>query len=100
MQTHLKQTLEDINYLPAILSGDRALIHRMYASLFPFIRRMVFDHLGTEDDAKDVFQDTVIVIYEMAQKPDFRLTSKFSTLFYGVCRNLWMSRRQKNQLRR
>ncbi len=87
--------LEDFNYIPAILSGDRALITRMYAQLFPAIRQLVKDHVGTEDDAKDVFQDAIIVIYEMVQKPDFQLTSKFSTLFYGVGRNLWMSRRQK-----
>lgn len=88
-------TLEDFNYIPAILAGDRALIHRMYAQLFPAIRQLVKDHVGTEDDAKDVFQDAVIVIYEKAQKPDFQLTSKFSTFFIGVGRNIWMSRRQK-----
>ncbi len=37
----------------------------------------------------------LIVVYEKAKKPDFQLTSQFSTFFYGVCRNLWMSRQQK-----
>lgn len=87
--------MEDFNYIPAILSGDPPLINRMYVQLYPAIRQLVKDHLGTDDDAKDVFQDATIVIYEMAQKPDFRLTSKFSTLFYGVSRHIWMSRRQK-----
>lgn len=67
----------------------------MYVTLFPAIRRLVQDYGGSEDDAKDVFQDAVIVVYEKARRPDFQLTSKFSTFFYGVCRNLWMSRRQK-----
>jgi len=93
--TFADKTLEDLNYIPAIISGDRALITRMYAQLFPAIRQLVKDHVGTEDDAKDVFQDATIVIYEMAQKPGFRLTSKFSTLFIGVGRNIWMTRRQK-----
>ncbi|MDO8365948.1 MAG: sigma-70 family RNA polymerase sigma factor [Saprospiraceae bacterium] len=87
--------MENFNYIPAILSGDRVLLQRMYAGLFPAIRQMVNDHVGTEEDAKDIFQDAVIVIYEMAKKPGFQLTSKFSTLFYGIGRNLWMSRRQK-----
>ena len=67
----------------------------MYAALFPYICKLVRDHGGSEDDAKDVFQDAVIVLYEKAQQPDFQLTSKFSTLFYGVCNNLWRSRQQK-----
>ncbi len=94
-QPFVVKTLEDSNYIPAILSGDRTLIPRMYAQLFPAIRQLVKEHVGTDDDAKDIFQDATIVIYEMAQKPGFQLTSKFSTLFYGVCRNLWMTRRQK-----
>ena len=87
--------MQEINYISAILSGDRAVLTRMYTALFPAIRSLVRDYGGSEDDAKDVFQDAVIVLYEKAQRPDFQLTSKFSTLFYGVCRNLWMSRQQK-----
>lgn len=67
----------------------------MYQQLFPAIRKLVQDFGGSEADAKDVFQDATIVIYEKAQKPDFQLTSQFSTFFIGICRNLWMSRRQK-----
>lgn len=87
--------MEEINYLSAIVSGDRAAITRMYATLFPYIRKLIRDYGGTEDDAKDVFQDAVIVLYEKAQDPGFQLTSKFSTLFYGICRNIWRSRMQK-----
>jgi len=67
----------------------------MYAALFPAIRKLVRNYGGSEADAKDVFQDAVIVIYEKAQKPDFQLTSKFSTFFYGVCHNIWRSQQQK-----
>lgn len=67
----------------------------MYATLFPAIRRLIQEHGGSEDDAKDVFQDAVMVMYEKAQRPDFQLTSKFSTFLYSVCQNLWRSRQQK-----
>ena len=87
--------MHEINYLPAILSGDRAALKQMYAALFPIIRGLIRDYGGSEDDAKDVFQDAVIVLYEKAQQSDFQLTSKFSTFFYGVCNNLWRSRQQK-----
>lgn len=87
--------MQGADYLPAILSGDRAVIQRMYTHLFPLIRHLVKDHGGSEDDAKDVFQDAVIIVYEKAQQKDFLLTSKFSTFFYGVCHNLWRSRQQR-----
>ncbi len=87
--------MQEINYLSAILSGDRTAIRQMYTTLFPVIRRLIQEYGGSEEDAKDVFQDAVIVVYEKAQHPDFKLTSKFSTFLYSVCLNIWRSRRQK-----
>jgi RNA polymerase sigma factor (sigma-70 family) len=87
--------LQEINYVSAILSGERTTLTQMYAALFPFIRRLVKDLGGSDEDAKDVFQDAVIVVYEKAKKPDFELTSKFSTYFYSICNNIWRSRLQK-----
>ncbi len=46
-----------MNYLSVILTGNRADLARMYATLFPAIRKLVRDYGGSEDDAKDVFQD-------------------------------------------
>ena len=83
------------DYISAILSGDRTVLTLMYRTIFPAIRKLVVDYGGSEEDAKDVFQDATIVVYEKASLPDFRLTSQFSTFFYGICRYLWMSRRQK-----
>ncbi|MEM9981431.1 MAG: sigma-70 family RNA polymerase sigma factor, partial [Bacteroidota bacterium] len=44
---------------------------------------------GTEEEAKDVFQDALIVFWQKARKNDFQLTSKISTYLYSVCLNLW-----------
>lgn len=87
--------MQQADYISAIKTGDRAGLTRMYTALFPAIRKLVRDYGGSDDDAKDVFQDATIVLYEKVQKPDFQLTSQFSTFFYGICRNLWMSRQQK-----
>ncbi len=87
--------MQQTDFIQAILTGNRSDLSRMYATIFPAIRKLVQDYGGSEADAQDVFQDATIVIYEKAQKPDFQLTSQFSTFFIGICRNLWMSRRQK-----
>ena len=87
--------MQQPDFISSILSGDRVGLSRMYTTIFPAIRKLVHDYGASEDDAKDVFQDATIVIYEKAQRPDFQLTSQFSTFFIGISRNLWMSRRQK-----
>ncbi len=91
----MEQTWMTADYIAAILTGDHTLLRQMYQRFFPLIRNLVQQNGGSEDDAKDVFQDAVMVIYEKAKHPDFQLTSQFSTYLYGVCRNLWLSRQQK-----
>lgn len=88
--------MQQPDYIHHILAGNREGLTQMYRAIFPAICSLVRDYgNGSEDDAKDLFQEATILVYEKAQRPDFQLTSQFSTYFIGICRNLWMSKRQK-----
>lgn len=87
--------MDQTNYISAILTGDRVVLEQLYREQFPVIRGLLREHGGSEADAKDIFQDAVLVMYQKARQPDFQLTSQFSTFFYSVCRNLWFNRRSK-----
>ncbi len=63
----------------------------------PMIRLMVFQMGGTMEDAKDVFQDGLIIMLEKIDSDDFILTCKFKTFLYAVCENLWKSVLDKRQ---
>ncbi len=90
----MQQTMTE-DFVAAILTGDRTLLPKLYQQLFPMVKSLVKKNGGTEEDAKDVFQDTVMVIYHKAKEPDFQVTSQFSTFFYSIAFNLWRSRRKK-----
>jgi RNA polymerase sigma factor (sigma-70 family) len=84
------------DYINDILQGNQSGLTQMFRAIYPAIRALVRDYgNGSEDDAKDLFQEATILIYEKAQQPGFQLTSQFSTFFIGISRNLWMSKRQK-----
>ena len=91
----MKKSILETDYTYAILHGDPTILRQMYQTIFPLITNLIRQNGGTEEDAKDIFQDAVMVIYEKARQPDFQLTSQFSTYFYGICWNLWGSRLQK-----
>jgi RNA polymerase sigma factor (sigma-70 family) len=59
---------------------------------FPSIKKFILTHGGTEDEAKDVFQESVIVFYEKASKPDFVLSSAISTFLYSISERLWFKK--------
>jgi RNA polymerase sigma factor (sigma-70 family) len=65
----------------------------------PRIRKLITLNGGSEADAQDIFQSAILTIYEKAQAKDFQLTSKFYTLLYGICRNLWGNRLQKKSFK-
>jgi len=56
------------------------------------IMNMVCSNSGTEQEAKDIYQDAVITFYEKTQQPEFVLTCKIKTYLFAVCRRLWLKR--------
>ncbi len=51
---------------------------------------MIQTNGGSLDDAKDIFQDALMVVYRQSLRSDFTLTVAFYTYLYSVCRNLWL----------
>ena len=93
--THEKKTTA--HYLEAIKKNDKKALIGMYQKLLPTIENLVKKNNGDVEDAKDVLQDGLMVIFEKVQKPDFQLTSSFSTYLYSVCRFIWLRKLKKKQ---
>ena len=85
----------DPQILDGIRRGDRQVLSELYREVLPGIKRLAVAAGLGPDDARDVFQDAVVVVFEKAEQPDFMLSSSFSTYFYGICRNLVGNRLKK-----
>lgn len=87
--------MSDADILALIRQGkDHQAFVKLYGHL-PMVERMVRQNSGTKADAKDVFQDALIIFHRKAKSMDFVLTSAISTFLFSVCRNLW-----RDELRR
>lgn len=51
--------------------------------------KLVVSNNGSEEEAKDIYQDALIVFWQKAIGGNFTLTSKISTYLYSICLNLW-----------
>lgn len=63
----------------------------------PMIRLMVVKMGGTSEEAKDIFQDGLVIILEMIDGDRFNLTCKFKTFLYCICENRWKSELTKRK---
>ncbi len=73
---------------------DNAL-KQVYRSNFKPVLHLVISKIGTEDDARDIYQDAICVLYEMMRKPEFELSCAVGTYIYSVSRNLWLKELRK-----
>jgi RNA polymerase sigma factor (sigma-70 family) len=82
----------DSEIILGILNDSKETLSRLYISYFPMVLQLVLKNNGNEDDAKDVFQESVIVLYNKVKAGNFELNSKLKTFLYSVCRRLWLKR--------
>ncbi len=85
----------------AIVEGLRLrsdyIIKYIYQELFPMILFLVTKNNGSEEDAEDVFQDSLIIIFKKINANELGLNCSFRTFLYSVCRNLWLQKLSKRR---
>ncbi len=81
--------MEDQNVIELLKKGDHSAFKVLYDH-YPMIKNMVLSNSGSEEDAKDLFQNVLIAFYKNVKKGDFILTSKISTYLYSIANNLWL----------
>lgn len=91
----MQQGDRDYEWLEAIRSGDKKSLTQLYQYIMPSIVKLVVRYGGTEEHAKDLFQDAILILYKKLQYSEITLTSSFSTFFIAVCRNLWANHLKK-----
>jgi RNA polymerase sigma factor (sigma-70 family) len=81
--------MNDEEVLARIRKGDERALDYLYRKNYKMMVNMIMKNNGTEDEAKDIYQEALIVIWQKGQNPEFVLSSKLSTFLYSVCQNLW-----------
>lgn len=87
------------DYLNAIVEGEMEGLDLIYAQFLPPITRFILSKGGNAEDAQDIFQDALLILYEKGRKGDFQIERKFYSYLLVTCRNLWGNRIQKKSFR-
>ncbi len=83
-----KDKFSTAEILKGIREGQDVILRYVYDTYFDAIEMMVLKNNGTEDLAKDIFQESLVTIYKMAQAKEFEIKqSSFFTFFYALSRN-------------
>ena len=75
-----------------ILNDSEDALNKLYTGYFPMVLQFILNNNGDEDDAKDVYQETIIILYNKIKTGEFELTSKLKTYIYSVSRRIWLKK--------
>jgi RNA polymerase sigma factor (sigma-70 family) len=72
--------------------GDENAYNELYKHCYISVERFILKNRGTTQDAKDIFQDTMLILIEKIQSDNFELTATIDTYVYAVSKNLWLKK--------
>ncbi len=91
----------DENILTSLRSTDSRVVDQAFIQLyklaFDAISRFIQRNSGTLSDAEDIFQDSLVVLYNQIKQGELKLNCTIKTYLYSICRNLWLKRLRKGK---
>ncbi len=91
------QTISDNTLLDKLKTEESSSFGLLYEFYFPSVASYIKQNLGSNEDAEDIFQETIIVLLQKVRNSDFILTSSLKTYVYAVAKNLWLKRLRDNK---
>jgi RNA polymerase sigma factor (sigma-70 family) len=91
----LKAEYNEQALLKGLANNDSRAVETLYKSHFGMIQHFVTNNNGSLDDARDVFQEAMITLYEKVQSDSFSLTCQIKTYLFSICKHLWLKRLQQ-----
>ncbi len=81
--------------LKGLALGDKKAIETIYKDNFNMVQSLVINNNGSAQEAKDIFQEAMIVLLEKSRSANFELNCQIKTYVYSVCRRIWLKRLQQ-----
>jgi RNA polymerase sigma factor (sigma-70 family) len=100
MQTPFFFLNDDSKLLDALRNGDEEALAELFRQNRRPVTSLVTRNQGSEDDAEDVLQESMVVLWQRVRSGSFEYQSKLSTFIYATAKNIWFRRlaRQRREL--
>lgn len=91
----MKSEINEKALLEGFARNDRKSVELIYKANYNMVQALIINNNGSADDARDIFQEAMIVLYEKLVSGSFELNCQIKTYLYSVCRRLWLKRLQQ-----
>jgi len=81
---------DDARILDLIREGDEEALVTLYRTNRKAVTAYVCRNDGTADDAEDMLQDALIVLWERVRSGKFEYAARLSTFIFATVKNMWL----------
>jgi RNA polymerase sigma factor (sigma-70 family) len=76
--------------IEGIAASNAGTLRYIYNAYFNKIKRLILMNKGSAEDAQDIFQEALYLIFQKITKHDLEISGSFGGYFYSVCKLLWI----------
>lgn len=91
-----KVTYTDLQFIEGLKHNNDAVLRALYKKYYNLVLKYVVNNSGNSEYAADIYQETLIVLYENVQKPSFELNCQLQTYIFSIAKHLWLKQLRKN----
>lgn len=91
-----KMQFSDDQFIAGLRSGNGEVLNALYKKYYNIVLKFIVNNSGSDEAAQDIYQETIIVVYENAQKPGFELQCQLQTYIYSIAKRLWLKQLRKS----
>ncbi|CAN1572747.1 RpoE DNA-directed RNA polymerase specialized sigma subunit, sigma24 homolog [Flavobacteriaceae bacterium] len=85
----------DQMYIEGLANNDSAIISLIYKKFVPKVVHYIRNNSGDEDQAQDVIQEVMILLFNQAKAKQLQLTCPFDAYFFLLCKRKWLNELKK-----
>lgn len=91
-----KATYTDLEFIEGLKHNNDAVLRALYKKYYNLVLKYVVNNSGNSEVAADIYQETLIVLYENVQKPTFVLNCQLQTFVFSIAKRLWLKQLRSN----
>lgn len=88
---------EDREFIQRIKANDRTVLGELFMKYQRMISVYVLKNGGDKNDAEDIIQETIIVLWQKVNSDSLQLTVKLGTYLLAIAKNKWMAELRKRR---
>lgn len=86
----------DQKYIEGLAENNSAVIQSIYKQFVPKVVSYIRNNSGDEDQAQDVVQEVLILLFNQAKAKKLQLTCPFDAYFFLLCKRKWLNELKKS----